>query len=96
MDTYLPTKIAEYQNTVHSNQTIIYESIKLYLKSLDNEINIIKDELSILDVEYKFKVKKYDNISKEIKNLNELVEINENNKKLVLEYIDNEILRTSH
>ena len=48
------------------------------------------------DADINLKRREYKNISREIKGLEELLEISKNSKNLVLEYIDKEILNNSH
>ena len=95
-DKYIPIKIDSIRNGLYSHYGIIYKSYQLYISSLNDEVNGLKNEMKLVDVDINLKTVEYDNISKEIKGLVELVEINKNSKNLVLEYIDNEILNNSH
>ena len=95
-DKYIPIKIDSIKNGLYGHYGIIYKSYQLYISSLNDEVNGLENEMKQLDVDINLKTLEYNNISKEIKSLVELVEINENSKNLVLEYIDNEILNNSH
>ncbi len=95
-DKYIPIKIDSIKNGLYNNYGIIYKSYQLYISSLNDKINGLKDEMKLLDVDINLKVREYNNISKEITGLVELVEINQNNKNFVLEYIDKEILNNSN
>ena len=75
--------------------SIIHGSYQHYISSLEDDSDIILEEVALLDININSKIKRYDNILNEIKGLKELLEINKENLKKILAYIDNEILRKS-
>ena len=93
-ETYLPMKIASFQNEMNIN-SIIHGSYQHYISSLEDDADIILEDVALLDININSKIKRYDNILNEIKGLKELLEINKENLKKILAYIDNEILKKS-
>ena len=94
-ETYLPLKIESFQNEINTNHSIIYGSYQHYISSLKYDRDRILEEVALLNININFKIKKYDSILNDIKSLKELLEINNENLKRILTYIDNEILNKS-
>ncbi len=94
-ETYLPLKIESFQNEINTNHSIIYGSYQHYISSLEYDRDRIQEDVALLDMDINFKIKKYDSILNEIKSLKLLLEINNENLKRILAYIDNEILNKS-
>ena len=89
---YLPIKITAFQNGKYINHNIIYESYQHYISSLIDKADIVREESALLDVNIDLKNRRYDNIVNEIKNLRELMKINQENKIKIMAYIDYEII----
>ena len=94
-ETYLPIKFFSFQNEMNIN-SIIDGSYQHYISSLEKDSDVILEDVALLDININTKIKRYENILNEIKGLKELLEINKENLKKILAYIDNEILRKSH
>jgi superfamily I DNA and/or RNA helicase len=95
MEKYLPIEIATLQEKTNY-QNIIHESYQNYISSLTYNVDIIQEEIALLEEDIKIKNNLHDNILNEIEVINDLIEINQINKKKILEFIDNEILNKSN
>jgi hypothetical protein len=88
----LPLKITAFQNGKYINHNIIYESYKHYMSSLVEKSDILREEFALLDVNIDHENRRYDNILNDVKNLKELIKINQENKKKIMALIDYEII----
>ena len=94
-DRYIPIKVELIKNGSYNHYGIIYKSYQLYISTLNDEIKGLKNEMKLVDHDIYLKNRECNNVSTKIKDIIELIEINENSKKRALEYIDNEILNNS-
>ena len=94
LERYIPAEFT-FETELYGHQSIIYESYKRYISSIEEKGLIIDKEAELLSDDLNFKIRKYDGILNEIESLKELVEINENNKEVIMAYIDGEIFSKS-
>ena len=94
LERYIPPEFT-FETEMYGHQSIIYESYRHYISSIEEEAVIIEKEAELFIDDLEINIRKYDAILNEIESLKELIEINENNKDVILAYIDGEILSKS-
>ncbi|MFA0832641.1 MAG: AAA domain-containing protein [Methanobacterium formicicum] len=97
IDRYLPLKRAFFEHELSKNsQKILYESYQLYISSHQDNADIIVEEIDILNQKIKLEKVKVQAIEKEIKSFREMVRMNQNNHRKLLEIIDQDIVNESN
>lgn len=97
LDKYLPLKRAFFEHELSKNsQKILYESYQLYISSHKENVDILVEEIDTIDQKIKLENVKIQAIEKEIKSLREMVRMNQNNHRKLLEIIDQDIVNESN